>query len=54
MLTIRAIYDMKQKHYFKNLYEQYGTIPENHMKAIKERQDFFSEYVLSRVINLLK
>lgn len=49
MLTIRHIYDLKQKNYFKNLYEQYGLVPDNHMKAIKLRQDFFTTYVLERV-----
>jgi len=49
MLTIRHIYDLKQKNYFKNLYEQYGLVPDNHMKAIKLRQEFFTKYVLDRV-----
>jgi len=55
MLTIRHIYDLKQKNYFKNLYEQYGLVPDNHLKAIKLRQDFFTQYVLERVsfVNLL-
>jgi hypothetical protein len=49
MLTIRHIYDLKQKNYFKNLYEQYGLVPDNHMFSIKSRQDFFTTYVLERV-----
>lgn len=50
MLTIRHIYDAKQKNYLKNLYEQYGTIPEDHMKAIKLRQEFFNKFIIERVI----
>jgi hypothetical protein len=49
MLTVRSRYDHNQKFYFKNLYEQYGQIPENHMKAIQLRMDFFKNYVLDRV-----
>ena len=49
MLTVREIYNMKQRNYFKNLYEQYGTVPDNHLKAIKLRQDYFTKYVLERV-----
>lgn len=49
MLTIRSRYDHHQKYYIKNLYEQYGDIPDNHMKAMRLRMDFFSKYVLDRV-----
>lgn len=51
MLTVRSKYDHAQKFYLKNLYEQYGQIPENHMKAIQLRMNFFREYVLNRVKN---
>ena len=50
MLTVRHIYDKHQKCYLQNLYEQYGTIPDNHMKAIRLRQDYLDNYVLHRVI----
>ena len=49
MLTVRHIYDKHQKCYLQNLYETYGTIPDNHMKAIRLRQDFFNNYILARV-----
>jgi hypothetical protein len=51
MLTVRAIYDNYQKSYLQNLYENFGTIPDNHMKAIKLRQEFFNNFILSRVNN---
>ncbi len=50
MYTVRNRYDYIQKHYFKNLYEQYGQVPDNHMQAIRMRMDFFRKYVLDRVI----
>ena len=53
MLTVRSRYDHYQKHYLQNLYEQYGQIPENHMKAMRLRMDFFSNYVLDRVTHIL-
>jgi hypothetical protein len=49
MLTVRNRYDHLQKWYFKNLYEQYGTIPENHQKAMNLRMNFFRTWVLNRV-----
>ena len=49
MYTVRNRYDHIQKNYINNLYEQYGQIPDNHMKAIKLRMDFFRKYVLDRV-----
>jgi hypothetical protein len=53
MLTVRSRYDTKQKFYLKNLYEQYGQIPENHMKAIQLRIDFLNEWIFNRVIYLI-
>jgi hypothetical protein len=49
MLTVRNRYDFIQKNYLNNLYAQYGQIPENHMKAMNLRMDFFRKYVLDRV-----
>lgn len=48
MLTIRKRYENNQKTYFKNLYEEYGSIPENHMQAIYLRQKFFIDNVLAK------
>jgi hypothetical protein len=49
MLTIRKNYELNQRSYFKNLYEQYGKVPDNHMQAIYLRQKFFVDYVLNKV-----
>ena len=49
MYTIRNRYDHIQKNYINTLYEQYGQIADNHMKAIKLRMDFFRKYVLDKV-----
>lgn len=51
MLTVRHIYDSYQRCYLQNLYENFGTIPDNHMKAIRLRQDYFNTFILARVIN---
>ena len=48
MLTARRRYDTKEKQYFNYLYETYGGIPQNHMEAIKSRQEFFKKWVLNR------
>jgi hypothetical protein len=53
MYTVRNRYDHIQKNYMNNLYENYGQIPENHMKAMKLRMDFFRKYVLDRVRGFL-
>jgi hypothetical protein len=50
MLIARRRYEWEQKNYFKNLYEQYGKIPDNHKEAIEARQAFFRFWVLDRVI----
>ncbi len=49
MLTVRSRYDHHQSYYLKNLYEQYGQIPDNHMKSMRLRMEFFSKYILDRV-----
>jgi len=49
MLIARNKFETNQKNYFKNLYEQYGQIPQNHQLAISLRQEFFNTYVLNRV-----
>jgi hypothetical protein len=55
MLTVRAKYNHSQKFYLKNLYEQFGQIPENHMQAIQLRIDFVNDWVLNRVkFNLIQ
>ena len=48
MLTARRRYETKERNYLKNLYETFGTIPENHLQAIKLRQEFFRKWVLNR------
>lgn len=50
MYTVRNRYDYIQNNYLQNLYSQYGQIPQNHMKAMQLRMDFFRTYVLDRVI----
>jgi hypothetical protein len=49
MLIVRRRYEFDQRNYFKNLYEQYGKIPENHKEAIELRQNFFRTWVLNKV-----
>jgi len=49
MLTARRRYNNTEKEYFKDLYQTFGCIPENHKEAIKHRMGFFRTYVLKRV-----
>jgi hypothetical protein len=49
MNIVRKRYEWDQRHYFKNLYQQYGKIPDNHQQAIELRKDFFMNEVLSKV-----
>jgi hypothetical protein len=56
MLLVRRRYEWDQTNYFKNLYEQFGKIPDNHKEAIELRQNFFRDWVLNKVdkfINLV-
>jgi hypothetical protein len=48
MITTRKIYDNVQKDYFQDLYEKHGGIPDNHLKAIQLRMDFFKKFILDR------
>ena len=45
---IRMRAQAESEDYFRNLYEQYGGIPENHQLAIDMRMQFFNKYILSR------
>ena len=48
MYVNRWRYEMEQKKYFTNLREEFGRIPDNHLKAIDLRMSFFREWVLNR------
>lgn len=53
MITTRKIYYHDQKNYFEELQKKYGTLPSNHLEAIKLRMDFFKKFVLDRVSILM-